>query len=181
MNMTGVSIPMPTGPYHIGGNCTVGTTTIPFSTATIIPFREQYGDIWQLYNLNNFIVITTNGFVKKNGEAVMGAGIAYQARNRFSGLAYALGKSISVNGNVPLINVHYRIITLPTKDHWINESNLLLIEDGLKIIIQIVNELDIKEVCMPRPGCGNGMKDWESEVKPICKKLLDNRFIICNR
>jgi len=61
----------------------------------------------------------------------MGAGIAHQARNMFQGLAYAIGQAIKKNGNFPLVNVKYRMITLPTKHHWIEDANLQLIEDGL--------------------------------------------------
>lgn len=40
------------------------------------------------------ICITTNGFVKKNGEAVMGAGVAKQAADRWITLPKILGKCL---------------------------------------------------------------------------------------
>ena len=143
-------------------------------------YSEARMNIWDAYNQGNFIVITTNGFIKRNGEAVMGAGIALQAKNRFSGLAYAIGQAIAKYGNFPLVNVKYRLITLPSKKTWTEPSDLALIEDGLKILVKIASELELEQVYMPRPGCGNGHRDWETEVKQICERILDHRFVICN-
>lgn len=43
--------------------------------------RDIKGNIWTLYDSDPtcYICITTNGFVKSNGEAVMGRGTALQA------------------------------------------------------------------------------------------------------
>jgi len=43
--------------------------------------KEVIGNIWNYYNKGNWIVITTNGTIKKNGEAVMGRGVALEAKN----------------------------------------------------------------------------------------------------
>ena len=48
------------------------------------------------------VCITTNGFVKSNGAAVMGAGIAKQMRMVVPGLDKVLGLKIAQEGN----NVH---------------------------------------------------------------------------
>jgi hypothetical protein len=48
----------------------------------------------------NAICITTNGFVKKNGEAVMGRGCAAEANRKWPGLAAEFGKQIKENGNI---------------------------------------------------------------------------------
>ena len=45
--------------------------------------KEITGDIWDYHKQGHWIVITTNGTVKSNGEAVMGRGIALQARAKF--------------------------------------------------------------------------------------------------
>lgn len=46
------------------------------------------------------ICITTNGFVKRNGECVMGKGCAKQAAVKYPGLTKDLGTAIRANGNV---------------------------------------------------------------------------------
>lgn len=52
---------------------------------------EIIGNIWDYYDKGYNICITTNGFVKKNGCAVMGRGTALQAKRRFPRLDRKLG------------------------------------------------------------------------------------------
>lgn len=85
------------------------------------------GDIFGLpKNHNEAVCITTNGIVKTNGCAVMGAGIAKQANISFNGLARDLGALLSQYGNrvydmgLRKNNISgkwIRIITFPTKHH----------------------------------------------------------------
>lgn len=147
---------------------------------TSTKFSEEFANIWKHHDNGSFICITTNGFVKKNGEAVMGAGIAFQAKNKFTGIAYAVGQGIKKYGNIPLVNIDYRLITLPTKIMWTQPSDLSLIESSLKSLVKIADELKLEKIYLPRPGCGNGKRNWEKEVKPICLSLLDHRFIVCS-
>lgn len=85
---------------------------------------------WQYINgqradiLFDAICITTNGFRKNNGYAVMGRGCAKEVKQRFSTyeLDKILGQSIQTNGNNVsiLINHHttpipYSIISFPVK------------------------------------------------------------------
>lgn len=45
------------------------------------------------------IGIPTNGYVSRNGAGVMGAGLAKQAKDRFPGIEYDLGKLLKTEGN----------------------------------------------------------------------------------
>jgi hypothetical protein len=49
--------------------------------------------------LNCPLAFTTNGFVKKNGEAVMGRGIAKEVATHFPRIPRCLGDSIKYHGN----------------------------------------------------------------------------------
>lgn len=92
------------------------------------------GDIFTLpQSRNEAVCVTTNGAVKKNGYAVMGAGIAKQANMNFSGLARDLGDLLIQYGNrVYDMGFHkdsitgywIRIITFPTKHHWRDKSDM---------------------------------------------------------
>ena len=57
------------------------------------------GDLWQelISENHDAILIPTNGFVKKSGQAIMGAGVARQAMERFPGLDMKLGKFLQFN------------------------------------------------------------------------------------
>jgi hypothetical protein len=77
---------------------------------------ELKGDIWQLAEPNDIICITTNGFVKRDGGAVMGRGIAQEAKIKFPGIEYRLGSAILNNGDFPaLINDNPTIFSFPVK------------------------------------------------------------------
>ena len=56
-------------------------------------------DIWTYITKADALCVTTNGFVKWNGHAVMGRGIAFQACNRYPRLDLVLGDKISREGN----------------------------------------------------------------------------------
>lgn len=86
------------------------------------------GDIFTLpKSTHEAVCVTTNGMVKKNGHAVMGAGIAKHANISFAGLAFELGKLLTAHGNQVYDMGVYRdsftgrrtrIITFPTKHEW---------------------------------------------------------------
>lgn len=141
--------------------------------------KEIKGNIWDFHDKGNWIVITTNGTVKANGEAVMGRGVALQAKQRFPKLPQYLGMCLSTYGNnVTHLDDPYHMISFPVKHNWWEKADLALIEESAKILAKVTRE-DGK-VYMVRPGCGNGGLNWK-DVKPILEKYLDNRFIIVER
>lgn len=134
---------------------------------------EAKGNMWDA-NVDAY-VITTNGFVKKNGELVMGRGCALEAKQKFPGIAKLLGYIVNKSGNVPVRLIKENIISFPVKHNWWEAADLKLIEESCMHILHLVDENE--KVAMPRPGCGNGKLDW-SDVKPILEKYLDDRFIV---
>lgn len=57
-----------------------------------------YGNLWD--QQADAICITTNGFIKSNGECVMGRGCALEAAKRFKQLPSLLANAIKKRGNV---------------------------------------------------------------------------------
>ena len=169
---------------------------------------EAYGDIWDLADSlkAGAVVITTNGFVKQNSEAVMGRGIALEAATRYPKLAMRLGLAIEETGNKVYAFIHYRaskyqafvegwwpeidriIISFPVKPRvgpngepgWLMKADLKLIETSAQQLKDLINVLPIDVVVLPRPGCGNGRLKWE-QVKPIIEPYLDDRFVVCHK
>lgn len=148
------------------------------------------GDIFALpQNLSEAVCITTNGIVKKDGRAVMGAGIAKQANMSFNGLALNLGNLLTRYGNQvydmgfyrdSISGKQIRIITFPTKHNWRDKSDLELIETSARQLVNICNEAGITTCYLTRPGCSNGGLNWESQVRPLLESILDNRFVIAD-
>lgn len=143
--------------------------------------KEIAGQLWDYYNKEGFVVcITTNGTIKKNGEAVMGRGCAYEARKRFPGLPEILGKLIKRNGNiVQSVSTEKQLflISFPVKHKWWEDADLSLIEKSMQTLKHIAKEFPARTIILPRPGCGNGNRQW-SEVEAILSSLPDNVHII---
>lgn len=150
------------------------------------------------------LCITTNGFVKANGAAVMGAGIAKQIRTVIPGIDKILGQKIVREGN----NVHallkYNdvwVVSYPVKPitatsdgknfvkhkyfpvgatvpGWACKATEALIIKSAHQLVKLANQHGWKTVLLPRPGCGAGELQWKA-IKPILEKILDDRFCAC--
>jgi len=152
--------------------------------------RELQGDLWDAATAlqADAVAITTNGFVKKNGEAVMGRGVALEAKQRWADLPRLLGASISKFGNklhafpIVLGDRPMTLIAFPVKHHWWERADPELIYYSalnLKVWAEHLHPA-VKCVVLPRPGCGNGGLEWE-QVKPILEKWLDDRFVVVHK
>lgn len=141
--------------------------------------KEVFGDALSLRKEYTYLAVTTNGFVKNNGEAVMGAGIA--KRINLYGLAHGvnmakiLGEMITKNGNVTQ-KLCTNIISFPVKHNWFEKADIDLI---VRSIQQLKSLLAPGEtVLLPRPGCGNGKLSWEHQVKPAIAPHLNEQITI---
>lgn len=135
--------------------------------------------------------ITTNGIVKKDGKAVMGAGIALQADKRFH-VADLLGNYIKQYGNRAFnlgvyqryylsdlnMPTFFRVFTLPTKHHFKDDSDINLIVKSCEQLVEMCSKFGIVKCYLTPPGCGCGNLDYETIVKPWISQILDDRFIV---
>jgi len=142
------------------------------------------GNLWDYANDPKYILcITTNGFVKKNGEAVMGRGCALEAAQRYPDFPRALGAVITIDGNKP--SWFYfgpdlggrEIITFPVKHNWWEKADLELIKNSTEWLNKEATTYKHNIFVLPKPGCGNGQLSW-SEVEPIVSVLPDNVWCI---
>lgn len=147
--------------------------------------EEVRGNLWSYMPNASARVITTNGFVKQNGEAVMGRGCAAEAARTFPLLPRDLGHKIKSGGNHVFVfrkmlgaqGLDFDLVTFPTKNHWADSSDIDLI---FRSACELADEADFYgwgSVIMPRPGCGNGNLEWD-EVRPTIKGILDHRFYV---
>ena len=124
------------------------------------------------------MVITTNGFVKNNGECVMGRGCAREARDENPGLALHLGDLITEFGNRAFnlgIWKGQRIVSMPVKDRWMDDADVELIAKSAHELVTMADKFGWKSIVLPRPGCGNGNLRWD-QVQPWLSEILDDRF-----
>ena len=143
---------------------------------------EAEGDLWEYPA--DARVITTNGFLKKDGTLVMGRGVALQAKTRYPILPSLLGNLVALRGNVVnlVVTDHeppIQIATLPVKHVYWRSADTELIKKSLVDLVKLADEMEWKVVALPRPGCGNGGLSWE-DVKPLLVDVLDDRFVVVN-
>lgn len=143
---------------------------------------EIKGDIFDLMDEGGFdgLCITTNGFVKKNGECVMGRGIALECKKRWVSLPLILGGLIDSYGNHVYnlwTNPDSIIFSFPVKHNWWENADIELIKRSCNELMLEIDRNKLSRVLLPRPGCGNGRLQWEY-VQPEIEPLLDNRIFI---
>lgn len=156
------------------------------------------GNIFLLPDLEkrDAVCVTTNGIVRKDGKAVMGAGIAKYARDMFRGVDKRLGRNIKDYGNrafslgwQPGITApqdsawqqaaRFMLLTFPTKHDWKENSDVNLIRQSCRQVMELADEYSLDTVYLPCPGCSNGHLDYARDVRPVLTEELDDRFMVC--
>jgi hypothetical protein len=148
--------------------------------------KEAQGNLWTYPA--DIRVITTNGFVKKNGECVMGRGCAKEAvkgtrhNGAWPGLPSILGAIIQSDGNhvaflgacvTPATGI---LVSFPVKHNWWERADLGLIRRSAEELAKGIAH-DGSRIVMPRPGCGNGQLKWE-DVKPVIEPILSDNVVV---
>lgn len=138
--------------------------------------REELVDIW---TVNGLKVITANGTVKKDGCAVLGAGVAKQAVDHFPELPQRLGARLKQYGNHVFLFHDLGLITFPVKHSWDQTADLNLIKRSCLELVGLYHTMlelsppntDLPNIFLPRPGVGNGRLNW-TDVKSAIFPLL---------
>ena len=147
--------------------------------------HERAGDIFKQQDADG-ICFTSNGVVKKNGELVMGAGIAKAFKERWANLPKWYGGHVKAHGNcvrgfhIPMdgtMSHHVWVFSYPTKHDWREMSNLDLIIQSAHQLVELVNIQGLKHVYLTRPGCGHGGLSWDT-VRPLIGPILNDRFTV---
>ena len=167
--------------------------------------REAKGNMLQMDC--DALVITTNGFVKSNGDAVMGRGIAKQISDHLSWVPGKLGELIRLHRNIPHLLGHHADIALvsyPVKPHsviftgdnivehakaqfnvgdrvpgfYAKADPALIVKSAHALVVMADAYPSWQTILVPRFGCGAGELSW-LDIKPLVAPILDDRFIAC--
>jgi hypothetical protein len=144
----------------------------------ISPLIEIQGDIWDCCGPpGGAICIPTNLMTKRNGEAIMGAGLAKQCADRIPEAPRLLGEALSKPGLVHAIGKwnNLDVLSFPTKRDWRDRSDIQLIAAAA----QELKESNYKHFIIPEVGCGKDELNWERDVKPVLAKILANDDRCC--
>lgn len=151
------------------------------------------GNLFLLPDGPEAAVVTTNGIIRKDGLAVMGAGIAKYARDNLAGIDAVLGSMLTKYGNHAYFlgsftDMHRQIkslassifvVSMPTKNDWRDPSDINLIKQSAHELMALANRNNLRKLYLPAPGCSNGRLDYISDVRPAISGILDNRFTVC--
>ncbi|MCO5193151.1 MAG: hypothetical protein M9930_07645 [Anaerolineae bacterium] len=124
----------------------------------------QQGDMWSVWESADLFVITTNSTLRADGALVMGRGIARQARNRFPGIAAALGRAIAQtygSGGVYglLVSPSWptaKLAAFQVKRDWRDTAALDLIRRSTALLVTWCSAHPDSQVHLNLPGIGNG-------------------------
>jgi len=146
---------------------------------------ELKANIWDKQFDGCWRVIPINCQVNSKGELIMGAGLAREAKNRYSTLPEYWGRQYKdgYTGLDPYSpNDAIKLLAFPTKDHWKDDSDIRLIAINLKSLYGLYQAGYLEKIVCPRLGCGLGKLDWDTQVKPLVEKYFgdDPNFIVVN-
>lgn len=139
-----------------------------------------HGDMWEEYSTADLFLVTTNSFITKEGKLVMGAGIAKEARDRFSGLDKAFGKRIkhlSRYGILVSDKWPDKVLgAFQVKYHFKDKADLDLIRYSTEMLQQWIKNHAALNIHLNFPGIGNGKLD-PADVLEIISCLPNNVFV----
>ena len=126
-----------------------------------------------------------------NCVGVMGKGLALQFKQKYPKMFDEYKfickpgeyRCLEYGGDIWIYNYidffkHKKILCFATKEHWRYPSKIEWIERGLKQFVEDYKYWNITSIAWPKLGCTNGGLDWETEVKPLMVKYLNNTDII---
>lgn len=120
-----------------------------------------------------------------NCVGVMGAGVAWEFKNRYPAMFSDYLKRCrrqEVKPGCPFIweNGNDIIINFPTKDHWRRPSQYNYIENGLAWLSAYLSDNPNLSISIPPLGCGNGGLEWSIVSEMITDALdgLDNHILV---
>lgn len=115
-----------------------------------------------------------------NTVGVMGKGLALQFKRRYPENFKAYKRACDLDeveiGRMFVTETHQLtgprlIINFPTKKHWRADSRVEYIREGLKDLVRVIREREIRSIAVPPLGSGNGGLDWR-EVRPLVEAAL---------
>jgi hypothetical protein len=159
-------------------------------------------NIVDLWKQGNIVCVTTNGFVKKSGEAVMGRGNALAMAQAIPELPKVLGTFITKYGNRVGFIYNRSVINFPVKPVSGNYNDLLthiqkryketdtnipgfwckadqqIIETSINQLNDLIIKFKLEQIYLPIPGVNNGQLKLE-DIRNILEKS-SNRIIYCS-
>ena len=140
---------------------------------------REHGNMWSIFGSTDYFIVTTNSYVRGNGQLVMGRGAAFQLKRHFPELPAVAGRVIlhlGIYGMIWLLRPREVIGLFQVKKHFKDNARIDLIVMATNILRAKARDCPEKRFDMNFPGIGNGHLK-ESDVLPIIEVLPDNVHI----
>ena len=137
-------------------------------------------DVWDWHRFGAWVVVPTNTEVRRDGSAVMGAGVAKAAAERFGDLEERYGRSLRA-GRPFIALSDLRLLLAPTKQRWRQPSTLEMVEEAAARVRRWSDGHPTEAmISVPAFGCGRGGLGWDV-VEPVLRAHLNGpRFHLCS-
>ena len=138
---------------------------------------QNTGSLFYLsQNEHEAVVVTTNGVIRKNGDAVLGKGQALEAKKLVSGLEHQLGEYLRRYGNRAFYMGVHRVgdrltslVTFPTKHHYRDNSDLDLIMRSAVQLKEIAAKFQLSKIYLPPVALRSEGEDDLANMLPACR------------
>lgn len=134
-------------------------------------------DVWDLHAGGAWVVIPTNTERKGDGTAVMGAGLALAAAQRFPDVPARYGRALAA-GRTQVVLTDHRLLLAPTKTAWRRPSTMPLVRDLLDATAAWCATHPAEFVAVPSPGCGRGGLPWAQVRAAALERLATHRVVL---
>jgi len=136
--------------------------------------KVSIGNLYTKAEVYDYLCFTSNSTLKSNNNLVMGKGNALAMSNLYPKLSKELGKEIAnLSEYNIMVSKKYKAIAIQTKDDWMNDSTLEMVERSIEAIFKFAKENPKKKIGMPIPGISNGGLSI-FEVIPLLLNKPDN-------
>lgn len=142
------------------------------------------GDMWSIYDQSDLFFITTNSTITKEGDLIMGRGIAGEAATRYPAIPTVWGKHLIQMGRPREYNLLVssrwqegkKLAAFQTKYEPAQPSLPGLISRSVIMLKVLAERHPGKRFDLNFPGIGYGRLK-EKEVLPIIQCLPDNVYV----
>jgi len=127
----------------------------------------------------DYLLVTTNSFIKKDSTLVMGRGFAAQMRDTYPGLSNIFGQMIMKTcGHLGFYGVifHGKFGAFQVKYHYMQPAEIDLVQRSTNMLYDIAMRQSAKLFGLNCPAIGNGKLQIDV-IHPIIKNLPDNVHI----
>lgn len=132
--------------------------------------KREYGDMWSIFDLTDYFIITTNSYIRQDGAVVMGRGIAKQMKDKYPEVPFQFAKQIKHLGTYGLIfhlgdDTH--LGAFQVKHHYADPATVSLIHHSAVQLDHFAEEYPHKRFDMNFPGIGNGRLPIDEVIQSI--------------